>query len=123
MCKVKRAKVEPYGMGYRLVEPYSYTHTKSYATISIKTGYVTRDGASVPRFLWWFQPPYDPRMLSAVIVHDYLCDLAKTYEDYKIADDVFEDMLLQLDTLPKWKIKIMVWAVRVYHKLKYGGLL
>ncbi len=32
------------------------------------------DGATVPRPLWWFLPPWGDRGTQAAILHDYLCE-------------------------------------------------
>lgn len=32
------------------------------------------DGATVPRPLWWFLPPWGDRGTAAAILHDYLCE-------------------------------------------------
>lgn len=71
------------------------------------------NGADIPRILWVIIPPFKPKYLPAVIAHDYLCDLEK----YKKADDTFEKILFEIEK--SWKTKMMVWAVRAYHKLKY----
>lgn len=39
--------------------------------ITVPVGFRT-DGLSVPRFLWWWESPTDPRWLVAATVHDYL---------------------------------------------------
>lgn len=36
----------------------------------VPAGFVT-DGASVPRFLWWWMSPSDPKLFKAAIKHDY----------------------------------------------------
>ena len=71
------------------------------------------NGANIPRMFWILVPPFKPKYLPAVIVHDYLCDLEK----YKKADDTFEKILFKIEK--SWKTKMMVWTVRAYHKLKY----
>lgn len=81
--------------------------------IVVPKGYKT-NGANIPRIFWWFIPPFKPKNLPAVIFHDYLCDL----EEYKLADDIFEDILIKIDNTTKHKI--MVKAVRLYHKVRYG---
>lgn len=81
--------------------------------IIIPEGYKT-NGANIPRIFWWFIPPFKPKNIPAVIFHDYLCDL----EDYRLADDVFEDILLKTDN--NISHKVMVIAVRLYHKVRYG---
>lgn len=40
---------------------------------TIPAGYMS-DGASVPRWLWWFLPPWGDRSTFAALLHDYLLD-------------------------------------------------
>ena len=100
------------------------------------------NGANIPRSLWWLIPPFKPKYLPAVIVHDYLCRLEK----YEVADVFFEELLLEIEqrvnnTILKlestdsfiksvkklfesgWQwceIRLMITAVRLYHKIRYG---
>ena len=90
-----------------LKEPYKVEN------ILIPKGYKT-NGANIPRVLWWFVPPFKPKYLPAVIVHDYLCDK----EEYALADDLFEKLLMEIED--SFYTRIMVMAVRIYHKIKYG---
>lgn len=39
--------------------------------VTIPFGFVS-DGASLPRFLWWFMPPWGDRATRAAILHDWL---------------------------------------------------
>lgn len=80
--------------------------------VKVPKGYKT-NGANIPRIFWWFIPPFKPKYIPAVIFHDYLCDLEK----YKLADDIFEDILSSIED--SFRTKIMIKAVRLYHKLKY----
>jgi len=81
--------------------------------VSVPAGYTT-NGADVPRWLWWFVPPFKPKYLPAVIVHDYYCDL----EEYSKADYVFEKVLLNIET--SFTTRTMVYFVKLYHRVKYG---
>jgi len=80
--------------------------------VKVPKGFVT-DGATIPRIFWSFIPPFKPKFLPAIIIHDYLCDK----EMYKLADDLFEEVLFDIEI--SWKTKAMVKAVRLYHKIKY----
>lgn len=91
-----------------------------YKDVVVPSGYRT-NGANAPRLLWSVYPPNRPDYLPAVIFHDYMCDCAKTYEDYKKADDYFEEILIYLQ-VNKFDILMLVGAVRIYHKIKYGGV-
>jgi len=83
-----------------------------YKDITIPKGYKT-NGADVPRLFWSIIPPFKPKYLPAVIVHDYLCDL----EQYVKADKYFEEILLSIEN--SVTTKIMVKAVKFYHKIRY----
>ena len=91
---------------YQLVESFYY------GTLEVPKGYET-NGISIPRIFWVVIPPFKPKYLPAVIVHDYLCDL----EQYKLADAYFKEMLLGIEK--SIVTKSMVLAVEVYHKIKY----
>jgi len=78
----------------------------------IESGYET-NGANIPRVLWWFVPPFKPKYLKAIIVHDYFCDK----ELYKKADDLFEELLFEVEK--SIYTRAMVMAVRLYHKIRY----
>ena len=82
-------------------------------SLVIPAGYKT-DGANIPRAFWIVIPPFKPKYLSAIVVHDYLCDL----EQYRKADKLFEELLLGVEK--SWRTKAMVFAVRLYHKIRYG---
>ena len=81
--------------------------------IVIPKGYKT-NGANIPRILWCIVPPFKPKYLPAVVVHDYLCD----NETYNLADDIFEKLLIKIED--NFITRTMVKAVRLYHKIKYG---
>ena len=95
--------------------------------ITIPKGYKT-NGADIPRLFWAIYPPNSPEYLSAVVVHDYLCDEAekiyklgfkpKAKERFKFADVVLKQMLLELGC-SKLKANIFYYACRAYHKIKY----
>ena len=81
--------------------------------IFIRKGYKT-NGANIPRILWIIVPPFKPKYLPAIIVHDYLCDI----EQYKKADKVFEETLLEIED--SFITKSMIKCVKFYHKIRYG---
>lgn len=72
------------------------------------------NGANIPRVFWFIIPPFKPKYLPAVIVHDYLCD----EEQYGRADEMFSKILHNIEK--SWKTKTMIWAVKAYHRIKYG---
>ena len=81
-------------------------------TLTLPKGYIS-NGANIPRCFWSIIPPFKPKYLPAVIVHDYLCDL----EEYSKADYYFETILFIIDKCVE--TKAMVESVKTYHKLKY----
>ncbi|CAD7289586.1 hypothetical protein LMG7974_01663 [Campylobacter majalis] len=96
-------------------------------SITIPKGYKT-NGADIPRLFWCIFPPNSPEYLSAVIVHDYLCDEAekiyklgfkpKARERFKFADVVLKEMMSAIGC-NRLKTNIFYYACRVYHKLRY----
>jgi len=83
-----------------------------YKDVVVPQGYKT-NGANIPRALWCIVPPFKPKYLKAVVLHDYLCDK----EEYKKADEVFEEVLFSIEK--SLKTKMMIKAVKLYHKFKY----
>lgn len=81
--------------------------------ISIPKGYET-NGADIPRFFWSIIPPFKPRNITAVLLHDYLCNL----EEYKSADILFEEVLLEIED--SWKTRLMIFSVKLYHRIRYN---
>ena len=93
---------------FKLVAPVRFRD------VEVPKGYTT-DGASVPRIFWWLFPPNRTDYLPCAIVHDYLCDLGR----YKEADEKFRECLKELG-VGKFTRRVLYYAVRVYHKLRYG---
>jgi len=87
-----------------------------YKDIVIPVGFRT-NGGNIPRIFWSILPPNDSEMLPLYIVHDYLCDK----EEYKKADEYLENLGKELWVTP-WKLKVVLWAVKSYHKIKYKGI-
>ena len=92
-----------------LLEEYKYRG------IRIPAGYET-NGADIPRIFWIFIPPFKPKILPAVLMHDYLIENAQNKKDILIANEYFEEILLQIDN--SLKSKVMIGAVRLYWKIK-----
>lgn len=111
MIEIRRPVLKPYSKDrFELVEEYRYKD------ILVNVGYQT-NGADIPRMFWSIFPPNSPEYLSAVVVHDYLCDKAKNKQDYKEADEIFYAMLKALE-VSKWKCRVFYLACRAYHKIK-----
>ena len=86
-----------------------------YKDIIIPENFVS-DGASIPYIAKLFNiTRYRMDYLPCAIIHDYLCDK----EEYKKADECFHNCLKELK-VGKISRTLMYYAVRVYHKLKYG---
>jgi len=83
------------------------------AGIKISKGYET-NGADVPRVFWWFIPPFKPKYLPAIIVHDFLFE----NKQYKKGNDIFEQILLTIED--SFTTRMMIKSVRIYANLKYG---
>lgn len=122
---MKRVIVKPYSKDrYELSEIYEFKALDN--TFIIPEGYLT-DGASIPRILWSFLPPNSPEYLTAAVCHDYLCELAYGSKkalngfkpSFKEADEVFKKHLKELGVKP-YKVFILYYGVRIYHRLRYG---
>ena len=109
MNDIRRPILKPFSKDkFELVEDYHYSN------VIVPKGYKT-NGANVPRILWSIFPPNSPEYLSAVVVHDYLCDKSS----YKLADELLKEMMSELG-VAKWKILLFYYSVRAYHIIKYG---
>ena len=103
-------KLQPTPQGtFKILEDFYPFVDKS---IKIPANYVT-NGANIPRPFWVVIPPFYPKYLNAVVVHDYFCDL----EDYANADAYFKLLLLHVED--NYKTRSMIFSVRAYHKIKY----
>lgn len=91
-----------------------------YKDVEVPKFYVT-NGADIPRIGWIFCPPNKTDFLPAVILHDYMCETANVYEDYKKADRYFEEVLELLRVRPL-QVWCLVTGVKVYHFLRYKKL-
>lgn len=82
-------------------------------TIVVPKGYLT-DGASIPKVLWsLIGSPYQPRFLTAAIVHDFCCD--QEYDVTEMSDLFFE--LLKLSNVRDLPAKLMRQAVYLYKSI------
>lgn len=86
--------------------------------ITVPAGFMT-DGASVPRILWWFLPPWGDRATRAAIIHDFACDMLKAGtpvpggETRAGCDGLFLAALLDLEVAP-WRARLCWAGVRAY---------
>lgn len=86
--------------------------------VKIPKGFIT-NGVSSPRIFWHIVPPNRSDYLEAVILHDYLCEKAKTYADYKFADMKLNEAL-KSDKISIILRILIVQGCRLYHKIRYG---
>jgi hypothetical protein len=76
------------------------------------------NGASIPRVLWGLvTSPYNPRILVAALVHDYLYRTHLT--NRKRADQVFRVLLRRNQGFGKTKIALIYRAVRMFGAIPY----
>jgi len=108
----ERPILTPLNCGKRWVvrKEFSYEigHLGSGDKIVISTGFVT-DLASTPKPLWSILPPFG-RYLPSAILHDFLY-MTKVFSRKK-ADKIFYEGMIILG-VPKWKAKLMYYAVRI----------
>lgn len=72
------------------------------------------DGASIPKVLWSIVgSPLDGGPLRAAIVHDHLCNVARTPRARRFADTVFV-WIMEEQQVPWLRRMAMFWAVRLY---------
>ena len=77
------------------------------------------DGASVPRALWWFLPPFGDRSTIAALFHDYLTERliagnpARGAETRDDCDRLFRECLIDLGVSP-WRAWTAWAGVRAY---------
>lgn len=86
-----------------------------YKDIEIKKGFET-NGADIPRFFWIIVPPFKPKYLPAVLVHDYLIKIAKNKKEIFYANYYFEKILLEIED--SYKTRTMVKAVNLYWRIR-----
>lgn len=79
-------------------------------TVRIEEGFLT-DGASVPRPLWWFAPPFADTYLPAAVLHDAM--YATHAVDKNTADWLFLRGMLTLG-VNGTKARLMYHAVRLF---------
>lgn len=84
---------------WRLLEPWR----------DIPAGFES-DGASVPRFFWWFMDPAT-EAFEAAIIHDHALRAKKPY-----AHQLFYNALIEYQ-VPKWRALIAFVAVRLWSVL------
>lgn len=78
--------------------------------ITVPKGFIS-DGASTPRILWAFFPPWSDEYAVAAVVHDYLYSTHnRTGLNKELSDKIF-DYIMQENGVSKIKRKLMYKAV------------
>ena len=96
-------------------DKYELMKSYVYKGIRIPKGYVT-NGADIPRIFWSIFPPNSPEYMSAIVIHDYLCEKYPEVS-YKEADKKFYEAMLDIG-VAKWKAKTFYFYCNFYHQLK-----
>ena len=102
---------------WEVMEPIEYRGREE--TFVVRQGFLT-DFASVPRIFTWLLPRYG-RYTRPAILHDYLCDLARTGAiDRADADGIFRRAMRELG-VPFLKRWLMWAAVRAGGVKEFGA--
>jgi hypothetical protein len=78
--------------------------------ITLPAGFMS-DGASVPRALWWFMPPWGDRSTLAALFHDFVCEARPPLpglETRAACDRLLYDALIDL-CVARWRARL-AWA-------------
>ena len=82
--------------------------------VIIPAGYVS-DGLTLKSKLFrLLVSKYAPKFMPFFFLHDYLCDR----EEYLLADSLSEEILFDIEK--SVRTKLMMFAVKIYHRMKYG---
>lgn len=92
---------------FEVVEKYEYKG------VVVPAGFLT-NGANIPRVFWSIYPPNNPKYLSAIVVHDFLCET----KEFKKADTYLKDMMSELEC-SKFDVVLFYFVVRLYHLIRY----
>lgn len=90
----------------------SYYYMCEYGSVLVPKGYKT-NGADIPRIFWSIFPPNSPEYLSAVVVHDYLCDKGLK----KHADIMLLHAMRDLG-VAEWKCRLFYFCCVATHRVK-----
>lgn len=104
------------GRAWRLLEPLRYQEFIGGPVLEIPVGYIT-DGASVPRWFWWFSPPLSGRYARAAVVHDYGCDNSPHKQEHH--DKMFMECM-EADGVIWVRRRIMFRGVMIYQSVVKG---
>lgn len=91
---------------------YAITVTPiSWRGFILPAGYVS-DGASLPRVLWWFLPPWGDRTTLAAVMHDWLCETQTDVLTRADCDRLFRECLIDL-RVERWLAWVCWAGVRI----------
>lgn len=120
--QVARPILKPYDK-----DKFELTADYEYKGIKIQAGYQT-NGANIPRMFWSIFPPNSPEYLSAVVMHDWLCDEAEAIFKlgskeqakrlFKTADETLREMMSALGC-NSFKVACFYYSCRAWHFIKY----
>lgn len=82
-----------------------------YKDVFIARGFVT-NGADVPRIFWSLFPPFKPKFMKAILIHDFLIKKGQVDK----ANQYFKELLLDAEN--SFITRNAVRAVRFYWKFK-----
>lgn len=103
-----------------VVQPIGKDKFRVYKDFSYQGVYVARDfvtdGANIPRIFWSLFPPNSPEYLSAIVIHDYMCENVELY-GYEKADRYFYEAMIEIG-VSKWKADLFYFCVKWYHRFK-----
>lgn len=108
-------KLQPSGSNtFKVLEDYTYLD------VIVPAGFET-NGGDIPRVFWSIVPPFKPKFLPAIVLHDYLIRVARCKEDIVKANEVFCEVLLLIEN--SYRTRVMVSAVDWYWKYyrRYNG--
>ncbi|ECP8719475.1 DUF1353 domain-containing protein [Campylobacter jejuni] len=114
--ELKRVCVKPYDKDrFEIISDYAFSLPSLNGVVP--KGFKT-DGASIPRLFWSLFPPFKSEYFSACVIHDYLCEKAKSRKDYKLADLALKEAMQKLKC-SKFKCFVFYQACNAFHFLKY----
>lgn len=76
----------------------------------------TSNGANIPRLFWIIYPPFKPKYLKAIILHDYLCANADSKAKFKEADEYLKKGLKDCGAGFITQ-NVFYYSVRIYHEI------
>lgn len=103
-------EIDPKGGPEPFILACDLHYRSNHIEVTVEKGF-RYDLASVPRFLWWFLPRTDPRIVRAATIHDKL--YVEHLADKAIADAIFLS-IMKYDGMPLFKRWAAYLAVRIF---------